>query len=164
MSGLNTVKDGTGSTYWLLGDANANLYVRPYGEPELQADEALNDSDKSLTVPAGEEWVVKWIWAEFTTGAGANRQMEVQIQDDAADVIARIVAGIAQGAAITRYYLFAPNVTDLAAFRDTDKLTTIMPEWVLPAGYVIRIWDNAAVLPAADDLIVQCMVWKRTVS
>jgi hypothetical protein len=131
--------------------------------PSLQADEDLNDSDKTLTVPADTEWIVKWIWVEFTSGAGANRQMEIQIQDDAADVIAEIKAGVAQGAAITRYYLFGPHCADLAAFRDTDYLMTPMPEWILPAGYHVRIWDNAAVLPAADDMIIQMMVLSRTV-
>jgi len=165
MSFLNTVKTGiAGTAYWLLGDDNANLYVRLFGTPGLEAEEALNLSDKTITVAANEEWVIKWIWVEFTTGAGANRQIEIQILDGAADIIARLVAGIAQGAGVTRYYLFAPNVADLAAFRDTDKLTTIMPEWVLPTGYAIRIWDNKAILPAADDMIIQCQVWKRTVS
>ena len=157
----NTAKDGTGTPYWqVVNDAG---YVRIYDwEPELQSDEALNDSDKTFTVPAGEEWKIKWIWLEFTTGAGANRQIEIQIQDGAADVIDEIKVGIVQGAAITRYYHLSPHSADLGAFRDTDWLMTPIPEWVLPAGYVIRIWDNAAILPAADDLVIQMGIGKRS--
>lgn len=165
MSFLNTSKDGTGTAYWLLGDANGVLYVRPFGYPELQSDETANDSDKTITVPAGEEWVVEWIWVELATDATAgNRQIEIQIQDDAADVIAEVAAGATQAASLTRYYLFAPNVTELTAFRDTDKLSTIMPKWVLPAGYIIRVWDNAAVAAAGDDMVIQAQVTVREIS
>jgi hypothetical protein len=159
MSGLNTAKDGSGETYWLLGDDNAVLFIRSAWEPDLQADEAANDSSKTFTVPADTRWRVKWIWIEYTsTAVAGNRQLEIQIQDDGADVIAELVAGAAQAASLTRYYLFAPNVTELTAFRDTDHLSTIMPEWILPTGYVVQVWDNAAVDAAADDMIVQMMV------
>lgn len=161
----NTAKDGTGDFWHQLQDANGVLYMRPFGYPELQVDEAANDSDKTITVPAGEEWVVKWIWVELVSdGNAGNRNMEIQIQDDAADVIARIATGIVQAANLTRYYLFAPNVTELAAFRDTDKLSTIMPEWVLPTGYIIRVWDNKAISAAGDDMVVQAQVWVREIS
>jgi len=165
MSFLNTAKDGTGTAYWLLGDANGVLYTRPFGYPELQAEETANDSDKSFTVPAGEEWVVEWLWVEYTSDANAgNRQLEVEIQDDAADVIAKVVVSVTQAASLTYYYLLAPDVTELAALRDTDKLTTIMPKWVLPAGYVVRVWDNNAVSAAGDDMILQMQVWVREIS
>jgi hypothetical protein len=132
--------------------------------PSLQADEALNDSDKSLTVPASTEWRVKWIYCEFTTTAVVgNRVMEVQIQDGAADVIARLSCADVQTASLTRYYLFAPHVEDSAGERDTDKFNISMPEWILPATYVIRVWDNSATDAAADDLVIQCMVEARTV-
>jgi len=165
MSGTNTIAAGGGTMKWLLADVPGNLYIRPFGYPDLQVDEGLNDSDKTITVPAGEEWVVKWIWVELVSDANAgNRNIEIQIQDDAADVIARIAAGIVQAASVTRYYLFAPNVTELTTFRDTDKLSIIMPEWILPAGYVIRIWDNKAIAAGTDDMIVQCMTWVREIS
>jgi len=132
--------------------------------PGLQSDENLNDSDKSFTVPASTEWRVKWIWVEYTSDASAgNRQLAIEIQDGAADVIAQIRAGIVQAASLTRYYLFAPHVTELAAFRDTDYLSTIMPEWILPASYVIRVWDNAAIAAATDDVIIQMLVEARSV-
>ncbi len=145
-------------------DADARVLVNLGWTPSLQADEAANDSDKSLTVPASTEWRVKWLWVELVSDANAgNRQVIVEIQDDSADVIAQIRAGIVQAENLTRYYLFAPNVTELAAFRDTDYLSTIMPEWILPVGYVIRVWDNNAIAAATDDMVIQLMVEARTV-
>lgn len=161
----NTAKEGTGDFYHLVVDANEGMLLVNLGwTPDLQSDENLNDSDKSFTVPASTEWRVKWIYVELTTTATAgNRQMEIQIQDDAADVIARLVCGDVQAASLTRYYLFAPNVAELTAERDTDKFSTLMPEWILPASYVVRVWDNAAVDAAADDLIIQMQVLARSV-
>lgn len=132
--------------------------------PSLRVDETANDSDKSFTVPASTEWIVKWVWVELTTDAAAgNRQMEVQIQDSAADVIAQFRAGVVQAASLARYYQFSPFVSDLTAFRDTTYLSTPMPEVHIPASYVVRVWDNKAIAAAADDMIVQMMVLARTV-
>jgi len=145
-------------------DDLARLLVNLGWSPSLQADEAANDSDKSFTVPADTEWRVKSIWVEYTSsGDAGNRQLAVDIQDGGADVIAQVRTGLVQAASLTRYYLFAPHVTELTAFRDTDYLSTIMPEWVLPAGYVVRVWDKDAIAAAADDVVIQLMVEARTV-
>jgi len=145
-------------------DADARVMVNLGWTPSLQSDEAANDSDKTFTVPASTEWRVKSLWVEYTSDANAgNRQLAVEIQDGAADVIAQVRTGIIQAESLTRYYLFAPNVTELAAFRDTDYLSTIMPEWILPAGYVVRVWDKAAIAAATDDVVIQLMVEARTV-
>ena len=165
MAYSNTVKEGTGDFLHLVSEANVGMLLVSLGwTPDLQVDEALTDSDKSFTVPASTEWRVKWIYIEYTsTAAAGTRQVEIQIQDDAADVIARLVCGDTQIASLTRYYLFAPNVTELVAERDTDKFSTLMPEWILPAAYVVRVWDNNAIAAAADGMIVQMMVEARTV-
>jgi hypothetical protein len=147
-----------------MSDGNNRGLVSLDLTPGLQSDEALNDSDKTFTVPALTEWIVKWLWVEFTsTAVVGNRQLEIQLQDDAADVIGEFKAGAAQAASLTYYYMFAPQVGDLTAVRDSDYLSTPIPELILPASYVIRVWDNAAVDAAADDMILQCMVLARTV-
>ena len=116
----------------------------------------------TITVAANEEWMVESIWVEYTsTAVAGNRQLEIQIQDDAADIIAQVRVGVTQAASLTYYYLLAPHVTELAALRDTDYLSTIMPKWFLPTGYVVRIWDNNAVDAAADDMIVHMLISKR---
>lgn len=133
--------------------------------PELQADEALNDSDKTITVPAGEEWAIQSIRVELTTTATAgDRQIVVQVRDDADDIVDEAIAGAVQAASLTRNYHFGAGRSDLTAFRDTDHLETPIQPWVLPAGYDLRIFDNNAVDPAADDMALQMLILKRVVS
>jgi len=131
--------------------------------PLLVADEGADDSDKSFTVPANYYYQVLWIWVELTTTATVgNRQMTIELQDDSADVIAQWRAGAVQAASLTRYYCFAPANADLMAFRDTSFLMTpIPPTLLLPASYVVRVYDSAAVAAAADDMVVQLMVARR---
>lgn len=164
MSFGNTDKEGGGTAYWLLVDSEGRLIVAPSFVPGLSAEEAANDSDKSFTIPASTEWIIKSIWVELiTTAVGGDRQMEVQVQDDGADVIMSMRAGIVQAASLTYTYLFAPNVADLTALRDVDYLSTLIPELWLPAGYVVRVFDNNAVDAAADDMVVQIRYASRTV-
>jgi len=165
----NTAKLGVGGTsYWVLQNTLGQLIVADPWVPELQIDEALNDSDKTFTVDADEYWKIQSIWVELiTTGTAGNREIVIEILDDAADVVARIKAGIVQAATATRYYLFAPNVTELTAFRGTalaDTLSTIIPNWTLLSGWAIRVYDIVAVAAAADDMVVQMMIEKKTIS
>lgn len=164
MSFGNTVKDGSGASYWLVVDGIGRLIVAPSFVPGLSAEEAANDSDKSFAVPASTEWIIKSIWVELiTTATGGDRQMEIQVQDDSADVIMSMRAGIVQAASLTYTYLFAPNVADLTVLRDVDYLSTLIPELWLPAAYVVRVFDNNAVDAAADDMVVQIRYASRTV-
>ena len=162
MSGGNTAKDGTGSFYWLLLDTLGRLRINDEWAPSLQSDENANDSDKTIAVTSSYEWKIQWIWIEFTsTATVGDRQIVIEIQDAATDVIFQMRAGAVQAASITRYYLFAPMGAEITAFRDTDYLYAPMPPIHLPASYVIRIYDNNAVDAAADDMIIQMMVQER---
>lgn len=160
----NTIADGSGTFLHLLVNADGQLVIDEGWTPLLQADENANDSDKSFTVPADTEWDIQNIWIEYaSTGTAGNRILMVEIQDDAADVILRITAGAVQAASITRYYVFAPNVSDLTSFRNTSYLTNPLPKLILPAGYVIHIYDSAAVDAAADDMVIQMLLKSRSV-
>jgi len=130
------------------------------------SDETADDSDKTFTVPAAKEYQILWIWVEFTSTATAgNRQLVIELQDAAGDVIAQAArAGVIQAASLSRNYLFAPAVADMVTFRDTDYTTCPIPPTVfLGAGQKIRIYDKAAVAAAADDMIVQMQVASRSV-
>jgi hypothetical protein len=129
----------------------------------LVSDTTLNDSDKTLTVPADHEHHVLWIWVEFTSTATANdRQLVVELQDNTNDVVGQVRAGAVQAASLTRYYMFGPALADHLSFRDTDYLMTPLPPTViLPAGYQVRVYDNNAVDAAADDMIVIMQVAER---
>lgn len=125
--------------------------------PALAADETADDSDKSFTVTANQVWQILWIWVELTTTATVgDRQLVVQLQDNAADVIGEVRVGSVQAASLTRNYMFAPALADLTSFRDTDYLMTPFPPTIiLPESYIIRVYDNNAVDAAADDMVVQ---------
>lgn len=128
------------------------------------ASETSNDSDVSFTVPAAQEWQVQSVWAELITTADVgNRQMTVEIQDAAADVMAAIKAGATQAASGTVNYLFGVGVSDLTAVRSTSYMMTPLVPWVLPAGYVVRVYDSAAIAGTADDMVVQLMYLYRGV-
>ena len=165
----NTVKNGIGGVaYWVLQNTLGQLIVADPWVPELQIDEALNDSDKTFTVDADEYWKIQSIWIEsITDGTAADREIVIEILDDADDVVARVKAGIVQAQSITRYYLFAPNVTELTTFRGTalaDTLSTIIPNWTLLSGWKVHIYDITVTAVAGDDLIIQMMIEKKTIS
>lgn len=131
----------------------------------LVADEAVDDSDKTITVPARFEYQILWVWVEMVTDATVGaRQLQIDLRDTADDVIGQFRPGVTQTASLTRYYMFAPSLADLLGFRDTDYLMTpINPTIFLPAGFDIRIFDNNAVAAAGDDLIIQMQVARRPV-
>jgi len=117
-----------------------------------ESDLTANDNDKTITVPAGYEWQVLWVYVEYTSDANAgNRQLELRILDAGGNTIGQVRPGTTQAASLTRNYMFAPSLADLVGFRDTDYLMTPFPPTVfLPAGYSIQMLDNNNV-SAADD-------------
>ncbi|KPJ87111.1 MAG: hypothetical protein AMJ53_18615 [Gammaproteobacteria bacterium SG8_11] len=146
-----------GRIRWLHGNNEGEIIDAWH--PGLQADEAANDSDKTFTVTATEEWQIQSIWVELaTSGDVGNRQLVIEIQDSGSDVIFQVRAGAVQAASTTYYYAFGPHLIDLTAVRDTDYLSTPMPALILPAGYIVRIYDNNAVAAAADDMVCQMLV------
>lgn len=210
MSFGNTVKDGSGTAYWLLVDSDGRLVLAgaaahdaaAAGNPvqvggvyrstnpavangdvasllidalgrlrvnedwtaSLQVDEAADDSDKEISVPASREWEIQSIWVEYTSTADAgDRQVVIEIQDDSDDVIGRFIAPVTQAASLTYEYLFAAGAETVTSLRDSTYVCVPIAPLVLPAGYDIRIWDNNAVAAAADDMIVQMMVKERPV-
>jgi hypothetical protein len=128
----------------------------------ITADAAADDSDKSITVPAGKEWLVCSIWAELvTTATVGNRVMRLEIQDDAAAVIFRRRTGSNQAASTTQEYVWIPAGASREA-NGRHEMSLPNP-CILPAGYVIRILDEAAIAAAADDLTVRILREERTV-
>ena len=128
----------------------------------VKADEALDGSDKTITVTAGRDWMIQSLRAELTTTATVgNRQIAIQIRDDSDAIIAEVRAGATQTASLTRSYQFGPYLPDLTSFRDTDWISTPIDRLIVPAGCDIRIFDNNAVDAAADDLIVRLSILER---
>lgn len=160
----NTVKDGSGNFYVVLVDSQGRLVTSGGMIPSVQSDATANDSDKEFTVTASQVWEIKSIWVAFTsTATVGNRQIVVEFKNDSDVVFAQARAGATQAASLTRYYLFAPGVADMTSFRDTDFLTTPIPEYSFSAGYDIRVYDKAAIDAAADDMTLRMLIEYKTV-
>lgn len=129
----------------------------------LKADETVDNSDKTFTVPASTEWEISSIWIELaTTNTVGNRQITVEMQDSAGDVIGQFKAGATQAASLAYTYMFAPGI-ELMVIPVNLYLSFPLPVMFLPAGFKVRVYDSAAIDPAADDLNIQMMIAARSV-
>ena len=125
------------------------------------SDVAANDSDKSFTVPVGKRWIINTVWVELTTtSTSGNRQMVVEVQSAAGDVLLQARAGAVIAASGAGNFLFATGVADLTSVRDTSYLSTPIPAPLeMDAGEVLRVYDSGpdgagGIDAAADDMIV----------
>jgi len=135
------------------------------GTPKIYRDGTLNDSDKSFTVPAGKLWKINAIYAQLNcTATVGNRELVAYVSDGANVILGfgtnvsvtasqvsvmRLRTGQGAYATTATVYLTAPQ--NLAEAGVNDGLPT---DFYLPAGYIIRVYDVAAVDAAADDLVV----------
>jgi hypothetical protein len=154
---------------WFLKVQIDGTSVTPIGVTEnwrvaLYPEETITGSNKIVTVPAGQEWQILWIWVEFSsTGTVGTRQIGIMVMDNASDVIGRYQAGVTQIVNLTNYYLFAPALGDMIALRDTNFLTTPLPTtMLLSAGQQLRIWDNKAINAGGDQMVLQIQyAWRN---
>ena len=124
----------------------------------IQADAALNDSDKSFTVPTGVEWdIINVRISLIATATMGDRRLAVEVQDGSANVLMLVQAGIVQAESLTRAYDFAPGLADQTTFVN-DTLNTALPKLILGPGEVLRLYDIAAIAAAADDMTVRVMI------
>jgi hypothetical protein len=120
-----------------------------------------NDSDKTFTVPTGEQWEVLWVYVLLaTTATAGNRRLGIRIVDASANTIGEVRAGGDQAASLTVNYQ-----ADALAIRDTAATGGVMhmpliPGLVLPAGFGIRVFDISSIDAAADDMTVR-ILFKR---
>lgn len=124
-----------------------------------QSDAALNDSDKTATVPANKQWHVRSVSVRLiTTATVGNRQVDVLFTDAADVLLIKVAAGAVQAASLTRDYVFAPGLPNDTAFASGAMARGLPAGLVLPAGYKIRVFDSAAIDAAADDMTVQLLL------
>lgn len=124
-------------------------------------DVATNDSNKSLTVPAGRKWQILSIRIEFTaTATVGNRILEVRYCDeDNSDTIfaSELAAAITASQAMV-LNLF-PGATVVAPTDGDNQGTQPIPEGIfLGESDYVQIIDSAAVDAAADDMVVHMLV------
>lgn len=168
MANRHNVKGGAADPVYIMGvEDTANMpvsFTAADWAPILIADETINDSDKTITVPPATQYHFLSVWVEYaSTATVGDRQIVVEFQDASSDVIGQVRAGAVQAASVTRYYMFSPPCADLGEMRDTDFLMSPLPFWVAAPGWKLRVYDNNAVAAAADDMVIQVVVAARSV-
>jgi hypothetical protein len=126
-------------------------------------DAAANDSDKSITVPDGEVWQLDWLHAMLqSTATVGNRQLVLGLYDNAGipNFYGDWHAGTTQAASLARHYMFQPGMYRETAFVDGEIQIAIPQKLVAHPGWIIRVYDSAAVDAAADDLTIAYQVTK----
>lgn len=136
--------------------------IAPGGTPKVTVDATLNDSDKSFTVPTGKVWILNEIWADLVATATVGSRVFVIMITDGTNTIYRsvpiTVTASQKGSEVISPY-FA-NYSSSIPTRQLDnttnnaQVTMFVPLQPLKAGYVIRVYDSAAIDAAADDLTV----------
>jgi hypothetical protein len=145
-------------------DYKSSLPVSDTWRVAQALDEDLNDTDKTVAVPAGKEWQILWVHVNFiANGTVGNRQVAIQILDSDDNVAGNFPAGLVQTAGLTYDYTFAPGMPDLATPRNTSYVLTPIPNIVLLAGQQIRVVDIAAVDADGDDMSVHIQYASRKV-
>lgn len=140
--------------YYRVREALSKMVFLPVYTAEVTDD----DSDKTFTVTALKNWIVRSIFIKLVTSADVGDRQIAVVFTNAADVeIARVICGAVVAASTTRYITFGMGLANMAAFVDTDQITQHLPEIQLPAGYKIQVLDSAAVAAAADDMHVWMM-------
>ncbi|MBF8255139.1 MAG: hypothetical protein HW375_46 [Anaerolineales bacterium] len=134
----------------------------PFPNIVQQSDAALNDSDKTFTVPAGKAWRLQMLMASLiSTATVGNRQIKVVI-GDGTNILWSKNFGAVQAASLTRQYFGAADLPNDAAFDADGNIRMALYQWVLPPGYTVRVYDSAAIAAAADDMTVRLLVEEMT--
>lgn len=123
--------------------------------PGFVEDVAPDDSDKTITVPAGERWELLGVYADLsTTTEVGDRQVEIEIAT-ATGVLIRLVFGETQAASVAnkRYAAALGLVPEVHVAG--EMIFERLPYLWLVTGDTVRVFDSAAIDAAADDLIVQ---------
>ena len=141
------------------------LRTAPGGSIKWTYDSTANDSDKSFTVPTSRVWHILGIIVEITTTATAgNRVLNVTFSNGTAVMFAGKPSGSIAASKVGGYRIFFnggyPDTTTVfgktstpASAQDVGIILNMAPIY-LPAGYIIRVYDVAAIDAAADDMNV----------
>lgn len=141
---------------------------KPWGKGRVcwTRDATADDSDKSFTVPTGKIWkVLTILWDIQCSATVGNRTVMVSITNGTSVVWVSPKSGniTASQKAVSGLVPGLPHKTDESYYNILDGTTAgtgagvwahLPFEMYLPAGYVIRVWDSAAVAAAADDMVV----------
>lgn len=136
----------------LQGDTSGNLRTSPYGATgsfTTKVATGTGSANPTLTVPAGQKWVVVGITINATiANSGSARLVALFCQDSNSKVFASAVAGVnAPINALTRY-TFAPSLPTSTAVVSSNA-SVGYPQVILGPGMIL----NASVSGVAGDSI-----------
>ncbi len=149
-----------GAAQPLLGSGK----VTPFYNPTIEADTDLNDSDKTLTVPANTQWRLLSAHALYTsTATVGNRQLRMLIETSAFADLFHFLSPVVQAESLIWSYSFLPGQAREAAVIGTTLLAPMPQDLWLPPASIIRFTDLAAIDAAADDMVITMMVDERSI-
>jgi hypothetical protein len=116
-------------------------------------EDAVDDSDKTITLPTGGVYYIENIFITYTASADAgNRQVAVVVANGGVTLgIFNAVAVIIANA--VEYLNFSPHYGTASESPATMHYCPL-PVNVIEGGATIRIYDSAAIAAAADHMIV----------
>jgi hypothetical protein len=124
-------------------------------------DSSANDSDKSWTVPDGEQWEFLHAHVILVSSATAgNRLLALSITDASGNLRMDVVAGAVQAESLTRHYALMKGIYRETSFVNDEIQMPIPESLFIHAGGVIRVYDSAAIDPTADDMTVAFSIRK----
>ena len=124
-------------------------------DPGFTNDLTVDDSDKVIAVPDEEIWELLGIYVDLsTTATVGDRQLEIQIRDDAGAILLRVEFAEVQAASISnkRYAMAQRLVAEVHIAG--EMIFEQLPLIRLPGGYDIRVFDSGVVDAGADDMLV----------
>lgn len=142
-----------------IDDVQRKVYP---GEIKTLIDEALDDSDKEFTVPAGKIWEILSVYVKLiSTATVGNRRIVILLRDAANKVLSGCAAGATQAASLTYEYFFGATLPAQAAVVNNMLLAPLPFGLQLTAGKKVRVYDVAAIAAAADDMTVNMVYAER---
>ena len=146
--------DGLQNFPMKLGEKIIPVFIanRPVPKLVVVHVSALDDSDKILTVPLGKTWEFLYGFINFAaTATVGNRRMRIEIQDAAGVIIFSTGSATSIVANATINFGIVPG--GQAANTDSGSNLVFPQKTILKEGYMIRIFDSAAIDVAADDMV-----------
>lgn len=119
-------------------------------------DDALNDSDKTITADAGKALEILSIRVELTaTVTAGTRILTIQKRETGGDVLLAFGSDTTRIASGTQIWNFVKNAqANLVPV--TGEIMEQLPDDLFIAGSEdLRVFDSATIAAAADDMVVQ---------
>lgn len=121
---------------------------------------ALNSNDKSVTLPAGTDWILDTIHVDYTPDATVGtRRLSLEIQDEVGDVVFRCIIPTALTASLQTdaIFQFGLGVSGgIVSLIVTGILLRRVKE-----NWVIRVFDSEDI-SAGDDMLVSILYHEIT--